>query len=64
MENVKVPVMLTLKEASKKFNLSYDFLRKLCLQNKIIYVRAGCKYFLNQDKLISYLNGEVNITDA
>lgn len=51
-----VPTMLTLKEASKRVNISYDYLRKLCLQKKIVYVRAGCKYLVNLEKLVEYLN--------
>lgn len=31
-----VPTMVTIKEASLKTGLSYDFIRKLCLRNEII----------------------------
>lgn len=56
-----VPKMVSLAEASKESGLSYDFIRKLCLQNKIVYVRAGVKYLVNWDKLVEYLNqGEKN----
>lgn len=51
-----VPKMVSLAEASKESGLSYDYLRKLCLQNKIVYVRAGVKYLINWDKLIEFLN--------
>lgn len=51
-----VPTMLGLAEASEKIGLSYDYLRKLCLQNKIVHVRAGVRYFINLEKLIEYLN--------
>lgn len=54
-----IPTMLTLKEAAQKTGLSYDCLRKLCLQNKIVYIRAGCKFLINQEKLVEYLNGGV-----
>ena len=53
---MQIPKMVTLAEASKKSGLSYDFLRKLCLQNKIVYVRAGVKFLVNWDKLIEFLN--------
>lgn len=51
-----VPVMLTIDQAREKTGLSYDFLRKLCLQGKIVSIRAGSKYLINQDALITYLN--------
>lgn len=51
-----VPKMVGIAEASKQTGLSYDFLRKLCLQNKIVYVRAGTKYLINFEKLVDYLN--------
>ena len=51
-----VPRMVGITEASKQTGLSYDFIRKLCLQNKIVYVRAGVKYLINWDKLVEYLN--------
>lgn len=55
------PKMVTLAVASKESGLSYDYLRKLCLQNKIVYVRAGVKYLINWDKLVEFLNqGEQN----
>ncbi|NBH99774.1 DNA-binding protein [Hominisplanchenecus murintestinalis] len=50
------PTMVTLNEASAQSGLSYDYLRKLCLQKKIVYVRAGCKYLVNLEKLVEYLN--------
>jgi excisionase family DNA binding protein len=51
-----VPTMVTLAEASRQTHLSYDFLRKLCLQNKIVYIRAGTKYLINLEKLVEFLN--------
>ena len=59
-----IPTMLTLKEAAQKTGLSYDCLRKLCLQNKIVYIRAGCKFLINQEKLVEYLNGGVKRKDG
>lgn len=56
-----VPRMVGITEASKQTGLSYDFIRKLCLQDKIVYVRAGVKYLINLDKLLEFLNqGEKN----
>lgn len=51
-----VPRMVGLAEASKQTGLSYDHLRKLCLQNKIVHVRAGVRYLINLEKLVEYLN--------
>ena len=49
------PTMLTLRQAAEATGLSYDYLRKLCLQRKIIFVRAGNKYLVNAEKLQEYL---------
>lgn len=51
-----IPTMVTIKEAAGQTGLSYDYLRKLCLQKKIVHVRAGCKILINLDKLVEYLN--------
>lgn len=55
---MSIPTMLTLREASEKTGLSYDCLRKLCLGNKIVYMRAGAKYLINLEKLVEFMNGE------
>lgn len=52
------PEMVTLKEASSRTGLSYDCLRKMCLNNEIVYVKAGAKFLVNFGKLADYLNGE------
>ncbi len=56
MENLKIPTMETLREASNQTGLSYDFLRKLCITGKIVHVRAGCKILINMEKLVEFLN--------
>lgn len=53
-----IPTMYTLKQASQATGLSYDFLRKLCLQDKIIFVKSGNKILVNMEKLVAFLNGE------
>lgn len=58
-----IPTMKTLREASAQTGLSYDYLRKLCLAGKIVYVRAGCKILINMENLVNFLNngeGSVN----
>lgn len=51
-----IPEMVTLREASDRTGLSYDWLRKLCLQGRIVHIRAGNKFLINFRKLINYLN--------
>lgn len=51
-----IPEMVTLREASQRTGISYDWLRKLCLQGRIVHIRAGSKYLVNFRKLIDYLN--------
>ena len=62
MENeIRVPRMLTIREAARETGLSYDCLRKLCLQGKLVHIKAGAKFLLNECKLIEYLNkGDVS----
>ncbi len=52
----RIPRMMTIKAASLQTGLSYDYIRKLCAQGKIIYIRAGSKFLVNLDRLIEYLN--------
>lgn len=54
--NTVVPEMCTIKATAEKTGLAYNYIRNLCLQNKIVYVRAGNKYLVNVNKLIEYLN--------
>ena len=58
ISDVKIPRMLGLREVAELTGLSYYYLRQLCLENKIVHVRAGNKYLVNLDKLVEYLNGE------
>ena len=51
-----VPTMVSIKEASSRTGLSYDYIRKLCLQKKIVFVKAGSKYLINLEKLVTFLN--------
>ncbi len=53
-----VPTMLTIKDCASKTGLSYDFIRKLCLRNEIIHIKAGNKFLINFEKFIDFLNGE------
>lgn len=51
-----VPRMATIREAAKLTGLSYDYLRKQCIQGNIIHIRCGSKILINLDKLTEYLN--------
>lgn len=64
IESGMIPEMLTINQASKRTGLSYEYLRKLCIQKKIVYVRAGNRYLINALKLIEFLNsGEAGESD-
>lgn len=56
-EMQKLPVMKSLKEMVKLTGFSYMHLRSLCLENKIVHIRAGKKYLINYDRFCDYLNG-------
>ena len=52
-----VPEMVTIKEASSRTGLSYDYLRKMCLRGKIVHIRVGNgKFLINFGRLIEWLN--------
>lgn len=52
-----VPEMVTIKEASSRTGLSYDFLRKSCLSGKIVHIRIGNgKFLINFGRLVEWLN--------
>lgn len=51
-----IPEMVTINECSARTGVSYDWIRKLCLQDRIVYIRAGNKYLINFGKFVAYLN--------
>ena len=53
---MEIPEMISIRQAAARTGLSYDYIRKLCLQQKIVYVKAGTKYLVNFGKLIAFLN--------
>lgn len=57
MEALKIPTMVTIREASRRTGVSYDFIWKLCRSNQIVFVKAGTKYLVNLEKLVEFLNG-------
>ena len=55
-----LPRMRTIRAAAAETGLAEYFVRQLVKQGKIRYVKAGKKFLVNLDSLISYLNeGEV-----
>lgn len=56
MTEYMIPEMLTIRETSKRTGVSYDAIRKLCLQGKIVHIRVGAKYLVNFGKFCEYLN--------
>lgn len=55
---MELPKMITILQASKETGLSYDAIRKLCMNKEIVHIRAGTKYLINAEKLAQFLNGE------
>ena len=53
-----IPSMLTIKEVSLRTGLSQGFIRKLCINNEIVFVKSGKKYLINYNKFIDFLNAE------
>ncbi len=58
-----VPEMVTIREASRRTGLSYDFLRKACLTGKIVHIKAGSKYLINFGRLVDWLETAGERTD-
>lgn len=53
---IELPRMLTMREAAKETGLSYNAVREMCLNDKIVYCKSGKKYYINVEKLVEYLN--------
>lgn len=51
-----VPEMVLIKEAAAKTGLSYDFIRRGCLQGKIPHIKINRKYLINYGKLLEFLD--------
>lgn len=50
------PYMMKLREASEKYGISYDRLRKWCLSGTVAHVRTGRDFLINVMKLEEFLN--------
>ena len=51
-----LPRMRTIQAAADETGVSYCLVRKLVKDEKIIFVKSGCKNYVNLDSLINYLN--------
>lgn len=58
MPDLLIPQMLSIKEVSEKTGVSYDAIRKMCLQKQIVHIRVGSKFLVNFGKFIDFLNGK------
>ena len=53
----KVPEMVSIREASRRTGLSYDFLRKECLKGNLVHIRVGTgKFLINFGFLVEQMN--------
>lgn len=50
-----MPTMITISKAAEATGLSYEFIRQLIREGKIVYVKAGRKFLVNMEKLKEYL---------
>lgn len=51
-----VPRMGTIREVAEIFNLSEYFVRRLCLEQRIVFVKTGNKYLINIRQFTKFLN--------
>lgn len=49
--------MLSLRTASKTYNISYYALRKLCLDGKLQFVKIGNKFLISDIIIEDFLRG-------
>ena len=51
------PTMVTINKAAELTGVSYSYIRSLCLTKQIVFVKTGCKYLINLEKFVAFLNG-------
>lgn len=56
-------MMKPIKNASEETGLSYHFIRKLCLEGKIKFIKSGNKYYVNMSSLLAYCEGGDGIVE-
>lgn len=53
-----IPVMLPIKEVTKRTGVSYESIRRLCVAKEIVFIRVGSKggkYLVNYEAFLDYL---------
>jgi len=58
---ITLPRMIPIQKAAEQTGLAYGCLRRLCLDEKIKFIRAGGprgKILINSESLAGYLNNE------
>ena len=55
---IECPTMCTLNKTAELTGVSYSYIRGLCLTKQIVFVKTGCKYLINLEKFVEFLNGE------
>ena len=55
-----INMMKSMRQASAESGLSYHFIRQLCLNNKIKYVKSGKKFYVNMESLKEYCSGKTD----
>lgn len=61
MDNItRLPRMITLKEAASLAGLSYEFLRKSCINGSLRHIKNGNRYLIPEDALTEFLSGSSN----
>ncbi len=51
------PEMVTLQEAADRSGMNYYSIRRLCLDNAIVYIRSGKRYYVNWPLFVDFLCG-------
>lgn len=53
-----IPEMLTIRQTADRSGVSYGAIRKMCMNNEIVFIRCGKKYLVNWNRFCDYLNGK------
>lgn len=52
------PKMKTIQQLADETGVSYNAIRKWCIEKQIVFVRTGKKYLINVEKFYDFLNGK------
>lgn len=62
LEKVRLPQIVSIKQASRKMGLPPYYLRRLCKEVPGLAFRSGTKWYINLGKLADYYNSVPPIT--